>query len=49
MAKKVKKEKKEPVQKRKWWFRLMKKLMLGRYKEPEFIYLGEQYGSGGII
>ena len=27
----------------------MKKLMHGRYKEPEFIYLGEQFGSGGII
>ena len=45
----AKKEKKQPTQKRKWWFRLMKKLMLGRYKEPEFIYLGEQFGSGGII
>lgn len=45
----AKTEKKKPVQKRKWWFRLMKKLMLGRYKEPEFIYLGEQFGSGGII
>ncbi len=27
----------------------MKKLMLGRYKEPEFIYLGEKFGEGGII
>lgn len=45
----AKKEKKQPTQKRKWWFRLMKKLMHGRYKEPEFIYLGEQFGSGGII
>ncbi len=45
----AKKEKKQPIQKRKWWFRLMKKLMLGRYKEPEFIYLGEKFGNGGII
>ena len=45
----AKKEKKQPTQKRKWWFRLMKKLMLGRYKKPEFIYLGEKFGEGGII
>lgn len=45
----AKKEKKQAVQKRKWWFRFMKKLMLGRYKEPEFIYLGEKFGNGGVI
>lgn len=45
----AKKEKKGPVQKRKWWFCLMKKMMRGRYKKAEFIYLGEQFGNGGII
>ena len=43
------KEKKKMVQKRKWWFRLMKKMMMGRYKEPKFVYLGEEFGNGGII
>ena len=37
------------VQKRKWWFRFMKKLMLGRYKKPNFVYLGEPFSNGGII
>ena len=41
--------KKKVVQKRKWWFRFMKKLMLGRYKKPKFVYLGEQFTNGGII
>ena len=36
-------------QKRKWWFRAMKKLMKGRYKKPQFIYLGEPFSGGGII
>lgn len=40
---------KKTVQKRKWWFRFMKKLMLGRYKKPTFVYLGEEFGNGGII
>ncbi len=39
----------KPKQKRKWWFRLLMKLMKGRYKEPKFIYLGEKIGNGGII
>ena len=42
-------KKQKPVQKRKWWFRLMKKMMKGRYKKPRFIYLGEEFGNGGII
>ncbi len=42
-------KKKKPVQKRKWWFRLMKKLMKGRYKEPTFVFLGEPFGKGGVI
>ncbi|MBQ4053755.1 MAG: hypothetical protein IJD33_05400 [Clostridia bacterium] len=37
------------VQKRKWWFRFMKKLMRGRYKQPRFVYLGEQFTTGGVI
>lgn len=45
----AKQEKKSPVQKRKWWFRLLKKMMKGRYKQPKFIYLGEEFGNGGVI
>jgi hypothetical protein len=41
--------KKKCVQKRKWWFRLMKKIMKCRYKEPKFVYLGEKITNGGII
>ena len=41
--------KKKSPQKRKWWFRLMKKLMKGRYKQPKFVYLGEEFGNGGVI
>ncbi len=37
------------VQKRKWWFRLMKKMMRGRYKKPTFVYLGEKFSKGGVI
>ena len=35
--------------KRKWWFRLLKRMMRCRYKEPKFIYLGKEIGNGGII
>ena len=35
--------------KRKLYFRVLKKLMSGRYKEPAFIYLGEKIGNGSII
>ncbi len=45
----MKKEKKGPVQKRKWWFRFMKKLMKGRYKKPKFVFLGEGFTEGGVI
>lgn len=42
--------KKKPVQKRKWWFRFMKKLTLVRYKKPKFVYLGEErFEEGAII
>ena len=37
------------VQKRKWWFRFMKKLMHKRYPKPAFIFLGERFGNSGII
>ena len=36
-------------QNRKWWFKLLKKMMVGRYKRPEFVYLGEKFGNGAII
>ena len=42
-------EKQQPTQKRKWWFRLMKKMMKGRYQQPRFVYLGEKFGNGGVI
>lgn len=42
-------KKAQEIQKRKWWFRLMKKLMKGRYKKPRFVFLGERFGTGGII
>ncbi len=43
------KEKEKPIQKRKWWFRFMKKLMKGRYKKPTFVYLGDRFSTGGVI
>ena len=36
-------------QNRKTWFKLFRKLLVCRYKRPEFIYLGEEFGKGGII
>ncbi len=35
--------------KRKLYFRILKRLMRRRYREPEFVYLGERFGNGGII
>lgn len=35
--------------KRKWWFRLLKKMMKVRYKEPKFIFLGDKISSSSII
>ena len=35
--------------KRKLYFRILKKLMMGRYKEPRFIYLGEPFDNGALI
>ena len=43
------KKEKKTVQKRKWWFQLLKKMMKGRYKRPTFVYLGEKFGNGGLI
>lgn len=34
---------------RKLWFKMLKKLMVGRYKRPVFIYLGEGFGESSII
>lgn len=41
----VKKEK----AKRKLYFRILKKIMKIRYKEPRFIYLGEPFDNGALI
>ena len=35
--------------KRKWWFRILKKIMKVRYKKPAFIFLGEKITNGGLI
>lgn len=36
-------------QNRKWWFKLIKKIMLCRYKEPRFVYLGDKIEKGSLI
>jgi len=38
-----------PKKNRRLWYRGMKKLMLGRYKKPKFVFLGEPYHSGALI
>lgn len=40
-----------PTKQRKWWFKGLKKLMKGRYKEPVFVYLNNNkgFGNGSII
>jgi len=35
--------------KRKWWFKILKKIMKIRYKKPQFIYLGEEFNNSSII
>lgn len=41
---------KKLVKKGKWWFRALKTLMKGRYKAPEFIFLGgEPFEDGSLI
>lgn len=47
-SERVKKPKKFK-QKRKAWFRFMKKLMVCRYKRPRFVFLGEKPTHGSII
>lgn len=40
----------KPVaKKRKLYFRILKKMMKGRYKEPKFIYLGDEISTSSII
>lgn len=46
---KVQKKPKKFKQKRKAWFRFMKKLMVCRYKKPKFVFLGEKPTNGAII
>ena len=41
--------KNETNKNRKWWFKLLKKIMVIRYKEPKFIFLGEDIKNGSII
>lgn len=35
--------------KRKWWFRCLKRMMRGRYKQPTFVYLGEKFEKSSVI
>lgn len=35
--------------KRKWYFRLLKKIMKVRYKQPRFVFLGEEITTSSII
>lgn len=37
------------TQKRRLWYRFLKRLMRSRYKKPEFIYLGEKPTEGALI
>ena len=43
------KEKTKKKNNRKWYFRVLKKMMKCRYKEPTFVYLGEKFNEGAII
>lgn len=49
MAKDKKLKKNKDVKNRKWWFRGLKKIMKLRYKEPKFVYLGEEIKDGSIV
>ena len=47
---KYKKNKVENKQiKRKWWFRLLKKVMKTRYKKPAFVFLGKKFNNGAVV
>ncbi|MBQ8427258.1 MAG: hypothetical protein IJX16_05820 [Clostridia bacterium] len=37
------------AKKRKWWFRLLKKMMNGRYKKPLFVYIEKEFPDGSVI
>ena len=37
------------ISKRKWWFKLLKKIMKIRYKKPAFMFLGEPFSNSSII
>jgi hypothetical protein len=39
----------KPKDKRRLYFRILKKMMKCRYKEPRFVYLGEKITNGGLI
>lgn len=45
----MQKKNKKVKQNRPLYFRAMKKMMKGRYKEPEFVFMGEGFSEGGII
>lgn len=45
----MQKKNKKAKQNRPLYFRAMKKMMKGRYKEPEFVFMGEGFSEGGII
>lgn len=43
------KKQKRFKQKRKLWYRALKRIMRIRYKQPDFVYLGEKPSNGSII
>jgi hypothetical protein len=45
----AKKEKSKLVKRGKAWFMFVKHLTKGRYKKPDFIYLGKKIDKGGVI
>ena len=45
----MEKSNKKVKSKRKWWFKVLKKIMRVRYKKPTFVYMGEKISNGGII
>ena len=49
MGKPQKEKKPQGQQNRKAWFKAFRKLMVGRYKRPEFIYLGKPFDKSAII
>ena len=51
MQQKEKIEKSRTVKKskRKWYFRLLKKIMKIRYKKPKFVFLGEEISTSSVI